>query len=64
MDQFTDGHPIYDYPIEDVETGEIYKNSWEAAITNGLIDVEIQLSIYNEVYVFPTGQIFRRARQV
>lgn len=60
--QFNDNHATFDYPIEDVETGEIYKNSMHASTFNGILDVEIYLSMINNTYVWPTGQIFREAR--
>jgi hypothetical protein len=59
--QFTDGHATFDRPVEDVETGEVYENSMHAAIVNGVLDVEIYLSMLNNYYVWPTGQIFREA---
>jgi hypothetical protein len=60
--QFHDGHVIFDRPIEDVETGEIYRDSMHASTYNGILDVEIYLSMLNNTYVWPTGQIFREAR--
>lgn len=57
--QFTDGHATFDRRVEDVETGEVYENSMHAASVNGLLDVEIYLSMLNNTYVWPTGQIFR-----
>lgn len=59
--QFTDCHATFDYPIEDVETGELYRNSMHAAISNGVLDLEIYLAMINNTYVWPTGQIFREA---
>lgn len=61
MRQFVDDHQTYDYPIEDVETAEHYKNSMEASMMNGVIDVEIRMSMMNNHRVWPTGQIFRDA---
>lgn len=61
MRQFDDNHTTYDAPIEDVETGELYKNSMHAAVTHGLLDNEIYLSMLNNHYVWPTGQVFRQA---
>lgn len=57
--QFHDDHPTFDRPIEDVETGITYKDSWSAAIHHGLLDYEIYMSMINNTYVWPTGQIFR-----
>jgi len=59
--QFTDGHAGFDSPIEDIETGEVYKDSMHASIVNGILDSEIVLSMHNNSYVWPTGQIFREA---
>lgn len=57
--QFTDGHPTCELPVEDVETGEVYENSMHASVFNGVLDFEIFLSMTNNTYVWPTGQIFR-----
>lgn len=57
--QFSDYHVSFNQPIEDVETREQYENSMHAAIVNGLLDTEIYLSMLNNTYVWPTGQIFR-----
>jgi hypothetical protein len=61
MRQFDNNHTTYDAPIEDVETHQLYANSISAAIHNGLLDHEICLSMLNNSYVWPTGQIFRKA---
>lgn len=61
MKQFVDDHLTFDEPIEDVETGELYKNSMHAATFNGLLDVEIRHSMLTNSYVWPTGQVFRQA---
>lgn len=57
--QFSDGHASFNDPIVDVETGEVYPNSMSVAVTHGLLDIEIYLSMINNTYVWPTGQIFR-----
>lgn len=59
--QFTDGHPTCETPIEDVETGEKYQSSMAASVHNGVLDFDIYLSMINNTYVFPTGQVFRHA---
>jgi len=59
--QFYDDHVTFVDPIEDVETGELYKNSMHAATLHGILDIEIYLSMCNNTYVWPTGQIFREA---
>lgn len=61
MKQFWDDHVTCLDPIEDIETGERYKNSMDAAVSNGVLDVEIMLAMHNNTYVWPTGQVFRRA---
>lgn len=61
MNQFVDGHLTYIQPIEDVETGERYKNSMDASMINGVLDSEIRLSMLQNTYVWPTGQVFRDA---
>jgi NUMOD4 motif len=57
--QFTDGHPTFDQPIEDVETREIYPTSMHASVANGVLDLEVYVSMINNTYVWPTGQVFR-----
>lgn len=46
-------------PVYDVESGETFPSSWEAALKYGLIDHEIRVATLNRTYVFPTGQRFR-----
>jgi hypothetical protein len=57
--QFLDNHETIIDPVEDMETGEVYKNSMHAATVNGLLDIEIYMAMTNNTYVWPTGQIFR-----
>lgn len=59
MNQFVDNHNTYEWPIEDVEAREVYDNSMHASVINGVLDYEIVLSMMNNTYVWPTGQIFR-----
>ncbi len=61
MRQFMDRHTTYNAPIEDVETGECYDNSMQASMTNGVLDAEIYMAMMTNNYVWPTGQVFRRA---
>jgi hypothetical protein len=61
MQQFSDGHLSFEHMIEDVETHIAYKDSWSAAVHHGLLDNEIIVSMHNNTYVWPTGQIFRVA---
>ena len=49
----------YDRPIEEVETGEQFETSWEAATRYGLIDTYIKMAIINEHRVWPTNQLYR-----
>jgi hypothetical protein len=49
----------YPKPIEDVETRIQYEDSRHAATIHGLLELDIRLSMLNNTYVFPTGQIFR-----
>lgn len=46
-------------PIMNMETGEIFENSWECAIHYGLIERDLVLSILNRTFVWPTYQQFR-----
>jgi hypothetical protein len=57
--QFNDDHPTCNVPVEDVETHETYESSMHASIHNGVLDIDIYLSMANNTYVWPTGQIFR-----
>lgn len=61
MQQFSDNHLTCNDPIEDVETGIRYKCSMDAAVANGILDKEICLTMMNNGYVWPTGQVFRKA---
>lgn len=58
--QFVNGRCSFNAPIEDVETGEVYRNSMHASVMNGVLDSEIYESMINNTYVWPTGQIFRK----
>jgi hypothetical protein len=51
-------HPIEE-PIIDIKTNVICENSFECAITYGLLEHELIDSIYNNTYVWPTYQQFR-----
>lgn len=53
--------PEYNSKIFDVETSEVYANSREAAIKNGLLEEAITKSVVNGSPCFPTWQIFARA---
>lgn len=49
-------------PLQDSKTKEVYDSSWHAAISCGLLDRDIYLSILNRTYVWPTYQFFEFAR--
>lgn len=53
----------YLYPvlqkIINVSTGEIFKNSFHCAMTHGLLEEDVVLSIANNTVVWPTYQEFR-----
>lgn len=57
--QFRDGPQHFLGPIEDKATGEVYKSTWDAATTWGLLEKDIYLAILNHTYVSPTFQTFR-----
>jgi hypothetical protein len=57
--QFKEPSRGYKIPIVDIESGEEFKTSWDAAITCGLLEKEIVLSMMNRTFVFPTFQRFR-----
>ena len=59
--QFNDEHMTYHGVLEDVETHLTYDGSMSAAIHHGLLDHEIVVSMQHNTYVWPTGQIFRKA---
>lgn len=57
--QFDKPRRGYNMPIMEVQTGEVFKNSWEAATKYGLLDREILIAMLNGAYVYPTLQIFK-----
>jgi hypothetical protein len=50
-------HPILS-PIQDVQTGKVWSNSFECAKDNGLLEKDVVLSIANRTLVWPTHQQF------
>lgn len=46
-------------PIEEINTKEYFKTSWEAAIKYGLLDHDILMSVVNCSHVWPTYQTFQ-----
>jgi len=59
--QFKEPHLTFNYPIQDLLTRNTYENSMTAAMTHGLLDEHIVISMTNNTFVWPTGQIFREA---
>lgn len=57
--QFHNGQRGFDKPIQETNSGEIFKTSWDAAIRFGLIDRDILTATLNNTYVWPTYQYFR-----
>lgn len=45
-------------PIQDIETEEVWDNSFECAKANGLLEKDLVLSIFNNTVVWPTHQRF------
>lgn len=50
-------HPVVK-PIVNLETGEEYRNSWECAQLNGLLEKDVVASILNRTYTAVTYQRF------
>lgn len=46
-------------PIHDMSSGEVFDNSWDAAVKNGLLERDIVLAILNRTYTALTFQQFR-----
>lgn len=46
-------------PVMELNSGERFPTSWEAAIKYGLLDREIMIATLNRTYVWPTYQEFR-----
>jgi hypothetical protein len=57
--QFEIGPQGFGRPIEEVETGEQFANSWLAAITRGVLEREIVFSVMRRTWVFPIYRTFR-----
>lgn len=56
--QFLNPVPHLRQPLEDVRTGDIYKDSWEVATTWGLLDRDVYIRTLGRTYVWPTYQTF------
>lgn len=50
---------LVNYPIEEIKTGRIFKNSREVATTYGLLEKDLVLSMAAFTYVWPTYQRFQ-----
>jgi hypothetical protein len=57
--QFRNNLRGFKIPVEIVETGEQFPNSWEAAIKYGLLDRDILISHMDDRKVWPVGFTFR-----
>lgn len=57
--QFREGPQGFGRPIQDMETEQIFPNSFAAAIANGLLEREVVISIMTKNYTWPTFQQFR-----
>lgn len=57
--QFTNNERGFATPVVEVSSGRVFRDSWEAATTYGLIDREIALANMNRTYVWPTYQMFK-----
>lgn len=58
--QIEEAHFVDPYPIEELNSQKQYKDPWDAALKNGLLQVDVLLSISNGDDVWPTGQRFKR----
>jgi NUMOD4 motif. len=57
--QFLVGPQGFGRPVQNIQTGEIFETSWDAAILKGLLERELVMAILNRTYVFPLYQTFR-----
>lgn len=57
--QFRLGRAKLTRPIEETRTQERFEDSWDAALTYGLLDTDIFSAVVNHTYVWPTYQHFR-----
>lgn len=60
--QFEYPHARISHPIVEVKSEQVFENSWEAALTHGLLDQEIFEAIHDKTYVWPTYQRFEVVR--
>lgn len=57
--QFRDRADGIEAPVQEFKSGDIFKNSWQAALSFGLLEREIVRSIVYLTYALPTYQRFR-----
>jgi hypothetical protein len=50
--------PDYPDPVRELETGEVFENSWKPVFRFGLLYMDLILSILNKTRVFPTMQSY------
>ena len=58
--QIEEAHFVDPYPIEELNSHKIFASPWDAALKNGLLQVDVLISITNGECVWPTKQKFRR----
>lgn len=56
--QFSYGVARITSPIVELGSGDVFSDSWVAAVTYGLLDCEIFEAVENKTYVWPTYQRF------
>lgn len=57
--QFCIGPQGFARKVQNIQTEEVYANTWDAATTLGLLERELVMSILNRTYVFPLYQMFQ-----
>lgn len=57
--QFVIGPQGFARPVQNIQTGEVFESTWDAATRKGLLERELVIAILNRTYVFPLYQTFR-----
>lgn len=57
--QFLIGPQGFGREIQEIKTGEIFANSWDASVKYGILERDIVFSVMRQSYVIPTYQTFR-----
>ncbi len=57
--QFLIGPQGFGRPVQNIDTGEVFKTTWDASILLGLLERELVVAILNRTYVFPLYQTFQ-----